>query len=129
MEKNKHNKALVILISIFMISWVIYLRITLPRTYEAQHWRMAWVGFDLGLFFSLMGTLRGFLKKSIVPINYAYISAALLFVDSWFDVITSQRSERLLAFLMALIIQIPLGVVLLRNANKQLTSSNQDFEK
>ena len=118
-SKRSHN-VLVILMVIFMVSWVIYLCITLPRTYEAQHWRMAWIGFDLALFVTLISTLRGFLKQKVVPIHFGFVSATLLFVDSWFDVVTSQKNERLLSFLMAIVIQIPVGVYLSKKANKQL---------
>lgn len=119
-QSKRSHKLMIVLMTILMVSWVIYLRIALPRTYEAQHWRMAWVGFDAALFILLVGTFRGFLKEKIVPIRFAFISATLLFVDSWFDVVTSQKNERLLSFLMAIVIQIPIGVYLFKNANKQL---------
>lgn len=117
MSKKSTNRGLVLALSIvLMLIWVVYLRLTLPRTYAAQHWRMAWIGFDIALFISLINSLRDYIDATKSKFKTGYISATLLFVDSWFDVVTSQRHDRLLAICMALFIQIPLGVFLYRGA-------------
>ena len=101
-----------------MICWIIYLRFQLPRTYTAQHWRMAWIGFDIGLFVSLAVTINSYLKHTTRRIPAGIVAATFLFIDSWFDVITSQKgSDRIAAIVMALFLQIPLGVFLIRRSN------------
>jgi len=38
--------------AIALIPWTIYLGLTLPQSYSAQHWRLTWVGFDILLLAS-----------------------------------------------------------------------------
>ena len=32
--------------AIALIPWTIYLGLTLPQSYTAQHWQVTWVGFE-----------------------------------------------------------------------------------
>lgn len=114
--KEKH----VVLISIAaMVAWIIYLRFQLPRTYQAQHWRMAWIGFDIGLFVSMVTTLFSHLRGSMKRLPASIVAATFLFIDSWFDIVTSQKGEdRLIAFLLAIFLQIPIGIGLIRYSKR-----------
>ena len=103
-----------------MVCWVIYLRLTLPKSYNAQHWRMAWIGFDIGLFVSLILTLVSHYRKDARAINSAIVASTFLFIDSWFDVITATKGiDRISAFFLAFAIQIPLGVYLVKYSKRQ----------
>jgi hypothetical protein len=37
------------LFALILIVWRAFLVLTLPRNYTANHWRVAWGGFDIGL--------------------------------------------------------------------------------
>ena len=44
--------------AIAFIPWTIYLGLTLPQSYTAQHWPATWVGFDLLLLAFMILTVR-----------------------------------------------------------------------
>ena len=119
--KMLQNKKLLIAFSILgMFSWLMYLRFTLPKTYNAQHWRMAWIGFDTGLFVSVVLTIVSHFQRNARAINSAIVSSTFLFIDSWFDVITATKGiDRISAFILAFAIQIPLGIYLINYSKRQ----------
>ena len=115
MESRRSRSALIAFSAAAMFAWIVYLRFDLPRTYAAQHWRGAWLGFDIALFASLLGTLINHFKGSERVIPFSIVAATMLFIDTWFDVVTSQRgSDRYLAFAMAIFLQIPLAIRLIK---------------
>src|SRR4051794_10115985 len=69
-----------------MIPWIGYLANVLPEHHPQAQWRVAWVGFDVGLTVSLLVTaLAAWLKRQIVIVA-AICTATLLVCDAWFDV-------------------------------------------
>ena len=53
--------------SVVLIPWIVYLAFTLPQNYVAQHWRVAWVGFDvLLLTFMIATAVVGFLHHRLL---------------------------------------------------------------
>jgi hypothetical protein len=103
-----------------LVPWIIFLAMSLPRRAEAANYRLAWVGFDVGILGVL--TALGWLayRRSTWTEMLAACAATLLVVDAWFDVITAPHPpERLLALASALIFELPfagLCVWLARNA-------------
>ncbi|MHB1612876.1 MAG: hypothetical protein ACYCXA_00485 [Actinomycetes bacterium] len=100
--------------SIGMVPWIVYLGNTLPQRTTAGHYRGAWVGFDVMLMAALFATgwlaARG-RRRVAMP---AVITATLLVVDAWFDVMTTVgREERLVSVLMALLVELPLAAMCL----------------
>ena len=119
MSKRQKNISVITFSILSMVCWVIYLRLTLPKTYSAQHWRMAWIGFDFGLFVSLIFTLVSHYRNDARAINSAIVASTFLFIDSWFDVITATKGiDRITAFILAFAIQIPLGVYLVKYSKR-----------
>lgn len=103
-----------------LVPWIIFLALSLPRRAEAENYRLAWVGFDVGILGVLASLGWLAYRRSTLTEMLATCAATLLVVDAWFDVITAaHRSERLLALASALIFELPfagLCVWLARNA-------------
>jgi hypothetical protein len=92
-----------------MVPWLGVLAAGLPARFEAAHWDVAWVGLDaleaLGLFAT--GTLLR--RRDARAALTAAATAALLLVDAWFDVVTSDASGRPVAIAMAALAELPLA--------------------
>jgi hypothetical protein len=101
-----------------LVPWVAYLASSLPHTYVLANWNAAWVGFDIGLIVLLGAT--GLLVRRGHPhqVPAAYLSAAFLLADSWFDVMTSSGAGLLVALATAVFVELPLAGFLLRQASR-----------
>lgn len=104
-----------------LVPWVVYLSASLPQTYLLSDWNAAWVGFDLMLMALLAVT--GVLARRQDPRQgaAAYLCAAFLLADAWFDVMTSTGSGRVGAASAAILVELPLAVFLLRFGSRTLT--------
>jgi hypothetical protein len=101
-----------LLCAVVLIPWATMLFLTLPRHYGANHWRLAWGGFDIGLGLALATTAVAVLRRSPVSEIAATITGTLLVCDAWFDVLTSHGSSDIAqALVSALLIELPLAVV------------------
>jgi hypothetical protein len=102
------------LLGVGTVPWVFYLAATLPRRQPTVHYDIAWIGFDIALIAMLMVTGWLAYKGSDVVELPAAITAALLFMDAWFDVLTSATKEQLLvAVVLAVGAEIPGGLACL----------------
>lgn len=99
--------ALTALAAAFLLVWVLYLAVSLPRTYIAGHWRLTWVGFDCALAFLLASTALLALWRRRLVIVSSLMTGSLLLCDAWFDTTTAAGSDRLLSFL-----SVPVEVLL-----------------
>ena len=77
------------LAALFMIPWTVFLGYTLPRRYDARHWSLLWIGFDVILCAVLTAFAWLTWKRRQLMLVMAIIAGTLLFCDAWFDVITS----------------------------------------
>ncbi len=101
-------------LAIGTLPWIVFLAVTLPRHATMVHYRGVWVGFDLALVFVLAATAvlawRGRPQVTIA----ATATATMLFVDAWFDVLTTPRGgERWLSLLLAAGVELPLAATCL----------------
>lgn len=96
-----------------LVPWIVYLALTLPQNYSAQHWRATWVGFDILLLSFMIGTaVLGFLRHSLLtPI--AFTTGVLLVCDAWFDIMTARRGDMMVSVLSALFGELPLAAILI----------------
>ena len=95
-----------------LIPWTAYLFVTLPRHYGANHWRLAWGGFDLALGLALAATALAALRRSAFAEVAATITGTLLVCDAWFDVVTSHGSSAVMeAALEAVLVELPLAAL------------------
>jgi hypothetical protein len=103
---------LFLLIAAGLVPWIVFLAQTLPRRAEAEHYRLAWVGFDIGMLAVIGGFGWLALRRSRWTEPLASCAATLLVVDAWFDVVTAaSRSERVVAIGSAAIFELPLAVL------------------
>ncbi len=92
-----------------LIPQIIYLAGALPQYFTATHWRLVWVGLDCmeATVFLLTGWLL-FRGSRLVAVTAA-MATALLWLDAWFDVLTSKGDELWIAAMLAIFVEVPLG--------------------
>ena len=98
------------------VPWVVYLAVTLPAHATFHHYRGVWVGFDLALIGVLATTAvlawRG--RPQVTMAATATATATMLFVDAWFDVLTTPRGRDLLvSVVLAAVVELPLAMICL----------------
>ncbi|WP_068183720.1 hypothetical protein [Mycobacterium sp. UM_CSW] len=99
--------------AITLIPWTVYLALTLPQDYTAQHWQATWVGFDtLLLAFMVATAVLGFLQHQLLTL-FAFTTGVLLVCDAWFDVLTAEAGDLCLSALIAGVVELPLAAVLI----------------
>jgi hypothetical protein len=101
-------------LAIGTVPWVVYLAVTLPRHATFAHYRGVWVGFDLALI-AVLATTAVLAWQGRPRVTMAATAAAtMLFVDAWFDVLTTPRGgERWLAIALAGVAEVPLALICL----------------
>lgn len=94
-----------------LLPWIAVLGLTLPDVAQAQHWRLAWTGFDSAEAAGLLLTawLLGRGDERTPPAATA--TATLLLADAWFDVATA-GSDVGFSLLMAAL-EVPLALACL----------------
>jgi hypothetical protein len=104
-----------------MVPWTVLLGLTLPRHYLANHWGLAWVGLDTGTVVFLGWTAWMAYRRRQALVLSAIITATLLTVDAWFDVVTATgRADQLFSLATAVFGEIPLAVLLFVVASRVL---------
>jgi hypothetical protein len=95
-----------------LLPWTLWLGLSLPSRKLAEHWDLAWVGFDLVLAASLLATAFTLVQHSPLLEAFASATGALLLADAWFDIVTaSSNKERWFAVGLALVGELPLAGV------------------
>jgi hypothetical protein len=85
---------------------------TLPSHYVANHWELAWGGFDIALGIALASTAILVARRSPFAEITATITGTLLVCDAWFDVLTSRgTSDISQAVATAFLIELPLAAL------------------
>jgi hypothetical protein len=74
-----------ILCALILVPWAAFLIVTLPRNYTANHWRVAWGGFDIALGAALVATSVAVIRRSPFAEVAATVCGTLLVCDAWFD--------------------------------------------
>jgi hypothetical protein len=103
-----------------LIPWTIFLAVTLPRHYEAHHWRLTWVGLDVAMAFFLARTAWLAYRRQRGLVISAVVTGTLLCVDAWFDVVTANQADRMVSLATAVFGEIPLAAVLFLAARRVL---------
>jgi hypothetical protein len=88
--------------------------VTLPRHATFHHYRGVWVGFDLGLV-GVLATTAVLAWRGRPQVTMAATAAAtMLFVDAWFDVLTTPRgSDLVVSVVLAGAVELPLAMICL----------------
>jgi len=109
---------LMIICSIAMIPWLVYLSVTLPENYVAQNWPVTWVGFDILLVVFMSATaVLGYLRRQLLMLA-AFTSGVLLICDAWFDLTTAGPKDLWLSLITALLIEVPLAIFMIIGAQR-----------
>jgi len=97
--------------AVVLVPWTLVLAYRLPARHTAQHWDVAWVGFDIALAGALAATGWAVARRSEWAPAAAAIAATLLICDAWFDnVLANTREEHIEAAVEAVLIEIPLAL-------------------
>jgi hypothetical protein len=99
-------------LGVALLPWTLWLGLSLPSRKVAEHWDVAWAGFDLVLAGAMLGTAVALFRRSSLLRSWAAAAGALLVADAWFDVVTSAAGwERWLAAGLAAFAELPLAVL------------------
>jgi hypothetical protein len=113
MQIRRMREWLALSAAVALIPWTIYLGMTLPQNYTAQHWQATWVGFDILLLAFMIATaVLGFVRHHLLTL-FAFSTGVLLVCDAWFDVLTAKRGDFAVSVLTAALGELPLAVVLI----------------
>ena len=102
-----------LLACVVLVAWIVVLGITLPRRYDAAHWSLAWVGFDVALLAGLAATAWAAWRRRVVIVLFATATATLLCADAWFDVTTARATDVWLSATLAIVAEVPGALFLL----------------
>ena len=98
-------------VAVVLLPWVLILAVTLPSTYEANNWNLAWIGLDLAI--AVTAGLTAFLLHRHDPraALTAVAAGTLLVADAWFDISTSGPGlDHHLALAQGLVLEVPLAI-------------------
>jgi hypothetical protein len=104
-----------------LLPWCLILAVILPSTYQANHWKLTWIGLDCGT--AIAAALTAYLLHT--RNRYAALTATaagtLLVADAWFDISTAAAgSDRSLSLAEALLLELPLALCAFLVAAREL---------
>jgi hypothetical protein len=94
-----------------MVPWMVYLGLTLPERVRSDHYDIAWLGFDSAMWLVLVALAFFAFRRHPATGPVAAIASAMLLVDGWFDVTTSDSGGIALALLLAVCGELPLAII------------------
>ena len=104
-----------------LAGWIVVLIYTLHRSFHAQHWKGAWVGFDIILLFAFAATGWAFWRGRRGVIACLLVTATLLCCDAWFDVILDLGTKNEWDSVgSALLVELPLAFLMFTAARRLL---------
>ena len=111
--------------AIGLITWIVFMVITLPANYVAHNWPATWVGFDVLLVaFMVTTAVLVFLRRRLALLT-AFTTGVLLICDAWFDVMTAGPHDLWESALTATLVELPLAVILIITALRILRLSRR----
>jgi hypothetical protein len=120
MRRPPKQRLVVILVTCLgaaaLIPWIVFLSLSLPRSYSVRAWNVVWVGFDIALSVCLAVTGWWVLGRRQVAMFGLVVSAALLLCDAWFDVCLAWNTSDQTWALLSAAVEIPLAVFLAASA-------------
>jgi hypothetical protein len=98
-------------VAVVLLPWVLILAVSLPSTYEANHWKLAWIGLDLAIAATAALTALLLHRRDPRAALTAVAAGTLLIADAWFDVSTSGPGlGHTLSIAEALVLEVPLAI-------------------
>ncbi|MFC8511818.1 hypothetical protein [Streptomyces sp. NPDC057257] len=109
---------------IVLVPWTVYLAVSLPDRFEARHWPMVWVGFDVMLLLSLAGAAVAVWLRRQALIPLSFVAATFLICDAWFDISLSWGKDDVWGSVAsAVLVELPLALLLVLRARRVLKMS------
>jgi hypothetical protein len=107
-----------------LVGWIIVLVLTLHRSFHTQHWKGAWVGFDLIEFAAFAATGWAFWRGRQIVIACLLVTGTLLCCDAWFDVVLDAGTSDIWGSVAsALIVELPLAFLMFNAARRLIRLS------
>ena len=104
-----------------LLPWCLILAVTLPSTYQADHWKVAWIGLDCGTAIAAGLTAYLLHARNRHAALTAMAAGTLLIADAWFDVSTAAAGiDRSLSLTEALLLELPLALCAFVVATREL---------
>ena len=104
--------------------WIVVLAATLPRHFNAHHWRALWVNFDVLLLAAFAATAWATWRKRQILILLLMVTGTMLCCDAWFDVGTSLATSSMwLSIASALLAELPLAFLAFTGARRLLKAT------
>jgi hypothetical protein len=109
---------------VVLAGWIIVLMLTLPKQYTANHWRPAWVGFDIALLAAFAVTAWSSWRERQVLILCLTVTGTLLCCDAWFDVLLDLGTPQFtMSIVSAVVAELPLAFMLFNAARRLVRMS------
>jgi hypothetical protein len=126
--KLRHQRRLALLISagccVVLAVWIVVIAATLPRHFDAHHWRGVWVNFDVFLLAAFAATAWAIWRERQVLILLLVAIGTMLCCDAWFDVGTSLATSDLwISLLSAVFAELPLAFLAFVGARRLLRAT------
>lgn len=108
---------ILVVVCLGLIPWIVFLALTLPHRYQADHWTVLWVGFDVALLGALGSTAWAAWRRRQLVIATALITGTMLVLDAWFDLVTdSSTHDLIISAVTAVFGELPLAALLFAGA-------------
>ena len=108
---RRAHVGLMVIGTIVLIPWIVYLAFRLPGTYAAHDWSATWIGFDIVLVAFMVATaVLGWLRRLLVVLT-AFTTGVLLMCDAWFDIMTAGPGETATTVASAFLAELPLAFI------------------
>jgi hypothetical protein len=126
--KLRRQRRLALLLSaaccVILAVWIVVIAATLPRHFNAHHWRGVWVNFDVFLLAAFAATAWAIWRERQVLILLLVGLGTMLCCDAWFDVGTSLATSDLwISLLSALVAELPLAFLAFAGARRLLRAT------
>ena len=126
--KLRRQRRLALLVSaaccVALAGWIVVLGVTLPRHFNAHHWRGVWVNFDVFLLAAFAATAWAIWRERQVLILLLVGIGTMLCCDAWFDVGTSLATKGIgLSLVSAFGAELPLAFLAFAGARRLLRAT------
>ena len=107
--------------TIVLVPWFVTVLLLIQRTSELHNLRLFWTGLDIFELVSMAASGWYLYRRSPYVAVSAMVTAALLFSDAWFNVVTTVHVAHRAALVMALV-ELPLAVYSVVIAGREVRS-------
>lgn len=114
--------SLLVTSSLGLAVWAFYLAFRLPGSYRADHWQLAWIGFDIAQSILLLATAWAVWRRRAILVLFAIAAATFFLADAWFDLTTARGGDVTQSAVAAVCIEIPAALALLYVARRAVQS-------